>query len=169
VHVFTDRIRVAFWTTRHAVKIIDFLPPTSVIADLSSANAASVLTELCAPIAKATGMEAQALVQALLAREQLGSTGVGEGLAIPHARMEGIGALAASFGRSRPGIDFQAIDGKPTTFFFVLFAPPGAHGGHLNALARISRLFKAAPFRESLLNSKNAAEIYQLIATEDAK
>jgi PTS system nitrogen regulatory IIA component len=151
------------------VKITDFLPSTSVIADLSSSDAAGVLTELCHPVAKATGIEAQVLVRALMAREQLGSTGVGEGLAIPHARVDGLGELVASFGRSRPGIDFKAIDSRPTTFFFVLFAPPGVHGGHLNALARISRIFKTAPLRESLLNSKDAAEIYQLITTEDAK
>ena len=104
-----------------------------------------------------------------MAREQLGSTGVGEGLAIPHAKVEGLRELVASFGLSRGGIDFKSMDSKPATFFFVLFAPPGVHGPHLNALARISRIFKTASFRDSLLQARDADEIYQLIKIEDAK
>jgi PTS system nitrogen regulatory IIA component len=151
------------------VTITDFLSPTAVIADLASSKAEGVLTELSHPIATTTRIETPFLVNALLAREQSCSTGVGEGLAIPHARVDGLSELVASFGRSRGGVDFKAIDSKPTTFFFVLFAPPSVHGLHLNALARISRIFKSSAFRESLLNAKDAAEIHQLIEAEDAR
>ena len=151
------------------MKITDFLQPTSIITDLASSNAEGVLSELCHPIAATTGVETQVLITALLAREQLGSTGVGDGLAIPHARVDALRELVASFGLSRAGIDFKAIDSKPTTFFFVLFAPPGVHGGHLNALARISRIFKTPAFRDSLLQARGGEKIYQLIKTEDAK
>ena len=151
------------------MKITEFLSKNAIIADLASSGAEGVLTELCQPIATTTGIEKQVLDNALLAREQLGSTGVGEGLAIPHAKVEGVRDLVASFGRSRTGVDFKAIDSKPTTFFFVLFAPTGVHGPHLNALARISRIFKTASFRDSLLQARDADEIYQLIKVEDAK
>jgi nitrogen PTS system EIIA component len=151
------------------VRIADFLDMNAIIADLTSSDAEGVLAELCQPIATTTGNEKQVLVDALLARERLGSTGVGEGLAIPHAKVPGVRDLVASFGRSRTGVEFKAIDSRPTTFFFVLFAPTGVHGPHLNALARISRIFKTASFRDSLLRARDAHEIYLLIKAEDAQ
>jgi PTS system nitrogen regulatory IIA component len=75
----------------------------------------------------------------------------------------------ASFGRSKSGVDFKAIDGKPTYLFFTLFAPENSAGAHLKALARISRIFKSPAFRESILKAKDAAEIFRLIETEDSK
>lgn len=149
------------------MRITDILEPTAVLDDVAGSTAAEVLTQICRPLAATTGVDVQRLVDALLARERQCSTGVGDGVAIPHARVAGLRGLVAGFGRSRAGIDFKALDSKPTTLFFVLLAPEGVPGLHLNALARISRLFKSAAFRESLLRANGAAESLQLIAAAD--
>ncbi len=151
------------------MRITDFLGPKAIIDDLVGTTAQEVLTEICRPLAAATGVDAGHLVEALLAREQQGSTCIGAGVAIPHAKVPGLPGLVAGFGRSRNGIDFKSSDSTPTTLFFILFAPVGGQGLHLNALARISRLFKDPAFRESIRNAKDAAEIHRLIAAEDAK
>ncbi len=153
------------------MRIIDFLEPTAIISELVGSTAEDVLAELCRPIAATTRIDVQRLVEELQNRERLGSTGIGDGLAIPHAKVAGLREMVAGFGRSSAGIDFKAPDSRPTTLFFVLFAPTAGQGIrqglHLNALARISRIFKTVGFRESLLNAKDAAEILQLIETED--
>lgn len=151
------------------MKISDFLQPSAVIGDLAASTARDALAELCRPLAATSGLDAERLLAALRAREELGSTGIGDGLAIPHARVPGVSGLIASFGRSREGIDFRAMDGRATHFFFALCAPDSGPSLHLNALARISRIFKAPAFRESLLNAKDASEIYRLIEAEDAR
>jgi nitrogen PTS system EIIA component len=151
------------------MKIVEFLRPEAVIESLSGQAAQSVLAELCRPLAATRGGDAQKLLETLLDREKLGSTGIGEGVAIPHGKVTGLPGLTASFGRSTAGVDFRAIDGKPTHLFFALFAPENSAGAHLKALARISRIFKSPAFRESILRAANAAEIYRLIESEDAK
>jgi nitrogen PTS system EIIA component len=151
------------------MKIVEFLRPEAVIESLSGQAAQTVLGELCRPLATTQRVDAQKLLETLLDREKLGSTGIGEGVAIPHGKVTGLPGLTASFGRSTAGVDFRAIDGKPTHLFFALFAPENSAGAHLNALARISRIFKSAVFRESILRAPTAAEIYRLIETEDAK
>ncbi|HYG67983.1 MAG TPA: PTS sugar transporter subunit IIA [Anaeromyxobacteraceae bacterium] len=151
------------------MKIVEFLRPEAVIESLSGQSAQSVLGELCRPLAATQRVDQQKLLDTLLDREKLGSTGIGEGVAIPHGKVSGLPGLAASFGRSIAGVDFRAIDGKPTHLFFALFAPENSAGAHLKALARISRIFKSAQFRESILRAQGAAEIYRLIETEDAK
>lgn len=151
------------------MKIVDILDPAAIVGDLAGTSAKDVLTELCLPIADRTRVDSQRLVDALLERERLGSTAVGDGVALPHARVAGVRELVASCGRSRAGLAFGAPDAKPTTLFFVLFSPTTGPGLHLNALARVSRLFKSAPLRAAVLGAKDAAEIYQLIAAEDAR
>jgi nitrogen PTS system EIIA component len=151
------------------MRIIDFFEPTSIVADLAGSTGREVLTELCRPLGTVTGVEAQFLVEALLVREQLGSTAVGDGVAIPHAKVPGLRGLVAGFGRSRAGIDFKAADAKPTRIFFALFAPANGQSLHLNALARMSRLLKAQVFRDALLDARDAAEVHRLIGAEDAK
>jgi PTS system nitrogen regulatory IIA component len=115
------------------------------------------------------GVDAQKLVETLLDREKLGSTGIGEGVAIPHGKVPGLPGLTASFGRSVAGIDFRAIDGRPTHLFFALFAPENSAGAHLKALARTSRIFKNSAFRDSILRAPTSDDIYRLIEAEDAK
>lgn len=151
------------------MKIVEFLRADAVIANLSGQTGSAALVELCRPLAATQKVDAQRLVDTLLDREKLGSTGIGEGVAIPHGKVPGLPGLMASFGRSVGGIDFRAIDGRATHLFFTLFAPENSAGAHLKALARISRIFKNASFREAIMNARNAEEIYRLIETEDAK
>jgi PTS system nitrogen regulatory IIA component len=151
------------------MKIVEFLRPDAVIESLSGQTGHAVLVELCRPVAAANRMDAQKLVETLLEREKLGSTGIGDGVAIPHGKVAGLPGLLASFGRSRDGVDFKAIDGKRTFLFFTLFAPENCAGAHLKALARISRLFKNPPFRDAILHAADAAGIYRLIEQEDGK
>src|SRR6184192_595970 len=150
------------------MKIAEFLREDLILPELQATDKAGVLRELCAPLARAHGFEAGRLTEVLLEREKLGSTGVGEGVAIPHGKLPGVPNLLAAFGRSKRGVDFAAIDGKPTYLFFVLFAPENSAGIHLKALARISRLFKSSSFRESIGRGITAAEILQLVAAEDS-
>ncbi|WP_242343069.1 PTS sugar transporter subunit IIA [Anaeromyxobacter terrae] len=151
------------------MKIVEFLRPDAVIANLSGQTGQATLAELCRPLAAAYKVDGQRLLETLLEREKLGSTGIGEGVAIPHGKVPGLPGLIAAFGRSTAGIDFRAIDGRPTHLFFTLFAPENSAGAHLKALARISRIFKNATFREALLRAGSADEIFRLIEAEDAK
>ena len=95
--------------------------------------------------------------------------GIGEGVAIPHGKLPGLGNLVAAFGVSRQGVDFEAIDGKPTHLFFALVAPENSAGVHLKALARISRLFKNPRFRAAILEAPTVEAIHALIVQEDAR
>ncbi len=151
------------------MKIVEFLRSDAVIASLSGQTGSAVLAELCRPLAAVHRGDAQKLVDTLLEREKLGSTGIGEGVAIPHGKVPGLPALVASFGRSASGVEFRAIDGRPTHLFFALFAPENSAGAHLKALARISRIFKNPAFRDSIMRAAGADEIYRLIEAEDAK
>ncbi len=152
------------------MRIAEFLREDLVLPDLAATDKAGVLGELCAAIARAwPSLSAPRLAETLLEREKLGSTGIGEGIAIPHGKLSGIPGLVAAFGRKKAGVDFAAIDGKPTYLFFVLFAPDNSAGLHLKALARVSRLFKQPQFRQAILAADGAPAIFRLISEEDAK
>ena len=152
------------------MKIAEFLSPQAVVADLRAQTKQEILKELSDSLARANpGLRPDRLVEVLHEREKLGSTGIGEGVAIPHGKLGGLTQLLASFGVSRGGVDFEAIDGKPTHLFFALVAPENSAGVHLKALARISRLFKNPRFRQSILEASSAEEIHRLIAEEDAR
>lgn len=152
------------------MKISEFLREDLVDAEMASTDKASALTELCGWVAARRGeLSAARLAEVLAEREKLGSTGIGEGVAIPHGKLAGLPGLVAAFGRAPAGVEFNAIDGRPTHLFFVLFAPENSAGVHLKALARISRLFKNAAFRKAIMDAKDAAAIYKLIAEEDAR
>jgi len=152
------------------LRIAEFLSPEAVVASLSARNKPDVLRELSAALARAhPALQEERLVGVLREREKLGSTGIGEGVAIPHGKLPGMDRLIATFGVSREGVDFESIDGKPTQLFFALVAPENSAGVHLKALARISRLFKNPRFRASILEAGSAQDIYALIAQEDAR
>ena len=151
------------------VHIADVLRPDCVIAELSGGTISSVLSELARPVAAAEGLEPPALTSALLAREKLGSTGIGEGVAVPHCKVPRLASLTACLGRSRAGVDFRAQDGKPTHVFVALFAPERAGAEHLQALARVSRLLKRPEFRRALLDAPDAAAMYKLVVEEDGR
>src|SRR5258708_9043241 len=152
------------------MRIAEFLREDLVFPDLAATDKAGVLGGWWAGLARAVpGLSPARLTETLLEREKLGSTGIGEGVAIPHGKLPGISGLIAAFARSRKGVDFASIDGKPTYLFFVLFAPENSAGLHLKALARISRLFKQPQFPQSILAAAGAPEIFRLISQEDAK
>ena len=151
------------------MKIVEFLQPAAVVDDLPDSSAQAVLAELARPLATLAKVDGQRLLDTLIEREKLGSTGIGDGVAIPHGKVPGLPSIMASFGRSKQGVNFNAIDGKPTYLFFTLFAPENSAGAHLKALARISRIFTNPTFRQSILKAADAAEMYRLIETEDAK
>jgi PTS system nitrogen regulatory IIA component len=157
------------------VRIADLLSADAIIAKLSGYTAETALAELCSPLG--ARIDQRQVLAALLEREQQGSTGMRAGLAIPHARIPGLPRLTATFGRSLDGIDFRAMDGHPTHFFFALFVPeerPGVQvvgtqvaGVQLQALARISSLFDDPSFPRALLGARDAASVYALITQRD--
>lgn len=152
------------------MRIAEFLREDMVIPDLSAADKPGVLAELCSALARGyAGLSAPRLTEVLLEREKLGSTGIGEGVAIPHGKLAGLPGLIAGFARKKGGVDFASIDAKPAQLFFVLFAPDNSAGLHLKALARISRLFKQPGFRQAILDAPGAPGIFRLISEEDAK
>jgi PTS system nitrogen regulatory IIA component len=152
------------------MKIMDILARDAVILDLESDNKDGVLDELARSLAKAvSALDADRLLQVLVEREGLQSTGIGEGVAIPHGKMPGLEGLVASFARSRKGVDFASIDGQSTHLFFLLVVPEHSGGQHLKALARISRFFRDSAFREKLSDAESLEDIFSAIDEEDAK
>jgi PTS system nitrogen regulatory IIA component len=152
------------------MKIVDFVRPELIVADLSAHDKGEVIKELASHLAAhVSGVDREALARVLIERERLASTAIGEGVAIPHGKLDAVGKLVACVGRAPSGIDFDSMDGRPTHLFFVLVAPENSTGVHLKALARISRLFKDPEFRTRLMQSKDAAEMYRVISDEDAK
>ncbi|OGP84664.1 MAG: PTS fructose transporter subunit IIA [Deltaproteobacteria bacterium RBG_16_54_11] len=150
------------------MKITDILHADSIIGELISRDKKGVLEELVSVLVehgRLTNKEKP--VQVLLERERLGSTGIGDGIAIPHGRLKEIKNIICSFGRTREGIDFQSIDEKPSHLFFLLFAPEESAGEHLQALARLSRILKDGRLRKRLMEAASEKEIYRLIAEED--
>jgi PTS system nitrogen regulatory IIA component len=109
------------------------------------------------------------LVRILLEREALGTTGIGDGVAIPHAKVAGISDMVVAFGRSSVGVEYHAIDAKPVNLIFLLVTPEDRPGDHLKALARISRILKNAALRDGLRMASDRAEIQRLLFEEDAK
>jgi PTS system nitrogen regulatory IIA component len=150
------------------MKISDILSPEMLVEELKATDKPSVLKELAACLCSYhKEIMVNDLVAVLEERERLGSTAIGDGIAIPHGKLRGVAGILGVFGRHHPEVDFDSLDGKPTHLFFVLVAPEDSSSLHLKALARVSRLLKDAPFREHLLNAPDVAEIYRLIKEED--
>ena len=126
------------------------------------------MIELIAVIAKTEdSFDPEAMLRVFLEREQLGSTGIGDGIAIPHGKLAGLDGMVLAFGRSRKGVEFEALDGKPVHLFFLLAAPENSAGRHLKALARISRMLKDGAFRRNLLEAKERDDLVRIIAQKD--
>ncbi|EKD50164.1 MAG: hypothetical protein ACD_62C00625G0002 [uncultured bacterium] len=151
------------------MKLGDLLKENALIPNLSAHDKKGVLVEF-AERAQAINpvLKKETVFQILHNREDLGSTAVGNGVAIPHGKVPGLDSIIAIFGRSEEGIDFQAHDEKPTHLFFVLLAPESAIGNHLQALARLSRLLKESHIREKLVNCPQE-ELYDFLLAEDEK
>ena len=149
------------------MKILDVLQKESIISDLKSQDKKGILEELVAPIARITGVNHKDLVRVLMDREQLGSTGIGGGIGIPHGKLKQLESLALGFGLSRKGVDFESMDNQPTHIFFLLVTPENSTGLHLKMLARVSRILKHDQFKEKLLSAANTDEILSIIKEED--
>jgi len=155
------------------MKIVDFVGPELIVPQLAAREKSAVIRELAdhlaAHVSGPQKIDREVLAKVLLERERLASTAIGEGVAIPHGKLDAVGKLVACIGRAPAGVDFESMDGRPTHLFFVLVAPENSTCVHLKALARISRLFKDPEFRTRLIQAKDAAEMYRVIAEEDAK
>lgn len=152
------------------MRISDFLHPSAVSADLGASNKAGVLRELVGLILQVhDDLDPNQLVDTLQRREKLQSTGIGEGVAIPHGKTDAVEDVVACVGRSRAGVDFQSLDGLPTHLFVTLLVPESKHGLHLKALARVSRLLKEPQVRQGLMEAPDAAAMYALLVAEDEK
>ncbi len=149
------------------MKILDALPKEAILVDLKAIDKKGVLEELVVPIAKIAGINRDELVKVLMERERLGSTGIGEGIGIPHGKIKGLESLILGFGLSRKGVDFDSMDGHPAHIFFLLITPENSTGLHLKLLARISRILKNDLFKEKLLQATNKDEICSIIKEEE--
>ena len=150
------------------MKITEMLKREFVLEQLKAANKRDALAELAGVFAQGRiNVDSEAMLHVLLERERLGSTGIGDGIAIPHGKLHGLEEMVVSFGRSREGIAFEAMDGKPVHLFFLLMAPENSAGQHLKALAKISRMLKDANFRKNLLEAKMHEDLFRIIVEKD--
>ncbi|MBF0574105.1 MAG: PTS sugar transporter subunit IIA [Desulfamplus sp.] len=149
------------------MKLSDILDKDSIVADLQSKDKKCVLEELAKAVSTRTETSTQDIVKILLEREQLGSTGIGGGIAIPHGKLANINSIVVGFGLSREGIEFDSLDNRPVHIFFLLIIPANSTGVHLSVLAYISRLLKQSHFKESLLKAESIEELEQIINSID--
>jgi len=150
------------------VKIAEFLNKENCVASLRSDDKEGALRELASVIASnGDGVDADTAFNAIMEREKLGSTGIGNHIAIPHAKISGVDSLITAFGKSEKGIEYHAMDDKPVRWIFMLLASENSTGTHLKALARISRLFKSERFKEKIETATTPEDIYNLVEEED--
>lgn len=154
------------------MQIMDFLSKKAVVIDIKSSKKEDVIKELVDALINAGEIEKRCrnkLIEALMARESLGSTAIGQGIAIPHAKSDCVQKLIGAFGLSKKGVDFDSLDGELAYIFFLLVAPQDSAGPHLKALARISRLLKDKYFRDTLRNCSDEKSVVKIITEEDEK
>lgn len=150
------------------MKLSEILEEDNIIPDLKARDKKGVLEELAETVVShEPSLDKNSLVRVLLEREHLGSTGIGEGVAIPHGKFNGIRQPVISFGRSRKGLDFESMDGQPAFLFFLLVAPENSASIHLKALARIAKILKNSSFRKALMEIHSREELYQTIIQND--
>jgi len=152
------------------MEITDFLEEKSVRIGLRSTGKKEVITELVEQLVKSKQIKGnikEEIIQLLLERENLGSTGIGQGIAIPHARSNKVSEVVVAFGVSRTGVEFNALDGEPVFLVFLLIAPEESTGLHLKALAKISRLLKDKFFRQTLREAQTPGEVIRIIKEEE--
>lgn len=152
------------------MKIMDFLDKKAIKLDLQSVEKEDALKELVDLLAETQEIgDKKGILKALIERESLGSTGIGQGIAIPHGKTDKVSELVAVLGISQKGVNFEALDGEPVFIFFLLVAPKDTAGPHLKALAQISRLLRDSYFCELLKRCKTVDEVYDFIRREEEK
>ncbi len=154
------------------MRITDFLTTKTVSADLASKTKPQVIEELVGILIKAKLIQTKdkkKVLEVLMAREALGSTAIGQGIAIPHGKCNSVKKLIACLGISKEGINFESLDGEPAYIFFLLLAPVDSAGPHLTVLARVSRLLKDKFIRDGLRLVKDEKSIIKIIQQEDGR
>ncbi len=147
------------------MKLEAYLDRDLVLPELASKSKADVLEELIAPLGKKfSGFDLPKAHKVLLEREYLGTTGIGDGVAIPHGKLEHLGDIVLVVGRSTSGVNFEALDFKPCSIFFLVLAPEEVAGVHLRILAHISRLLKDEVFRSSFMAASDRDALWRLLA-----
>ncbi len=150
------------------MKVLEFLDRSAICLDIKSASKQEAIAELC-QVLQTNGKikNAETVIGALMEREKLGSTGIGQGVAIPHGKSDSTPTLVGALGISRKGVQFESLDGEPVHVIFMLIAPNDSSGQHLKALARVSRLLKDKFFRQAIKEAKQSEEIEKIIREED--
>lgn len=149
------------------MKISEILTPERVVVDLRCPDKPGLLKEIARRAAKDAQIESGVILDALITREQLGSTGMGAGIAIPHARLASISEPIGLFARLKPALDFDAVDGQRVDLVFLLLLPARAHGDHLNALAAIARRLRDERTVVAMRAARDGQELYALLTSGD--
>ncbi|MCM8824571.1 MAG: PTS sugar transporter subunit IIA [Candidatus Omnitrophica bacterium] len=152
------------------MRISEFISENEIVIGLKSTEKQAALDELLQVLEKNGFLQdRKQVLETLIEREKLGSTGIGQGIAVPHAKTDQIENLVCALGISENGVNFDSLDGEPVFIIFLVLAPSGATGIHLKALAKIARLLKDKVFRNSLRMSKNPKEAYQIIKEDEER
>lgn len=147
------------------MKLGDYLAPSAVFADLGATTKAEILAEMVASLAAAhPELDPETATRVLMERERLGTTGIGDGIAIPHGKLPGLQDIVLAIGRSSKGVPFDSLDNEPCRIFFLVLAPVDAAGQHLRLLAHISRLLKSQDFRSAFLAASDHDALWRLLA-----
>jgi len=152
------------------MKIEDVLHSQCVLSTLKGKTKREVISELVGALKEANLLQdADKAVNVVLEREKLGSTGIGDGVAIPHGKLKGIKNILCAFGRSKEGVEFDSVDHNPVHIFFLLIAPEDSASQHLQMLSRISKILRDPSFRKSLVELGQGGDMYQKVVEEDRK
>ena len=150
------------------MKVSKFLKIENIVPEITASKKTDVLKELAGIVtSNSSTLNYQKTLETLQQREDLCSTAMDEGVAIPHGKLRGISEIIIAFGKSTKGIDFDSLDNKPTSFFIMLLSPENSSKKHIQALAKISNIFKNKEFRDKILKLDNAEEILELITEKD--
>jgi len=147
-----------------SMTLTDLIAPNAILPALKVNNKKQALQELAARAAELTGQDEKAILEILLQREKLGSTGVGNGIAIPHGKLSKLGRLFGLFARLERPIDFESLDGQPVDLVFLLLAPEAAGADHLKALARVARMLRDPDITRRLRESRDADAIFSVLS-----
>lgn len=149
--------------------LMEILSGHSVIVGLKGQNKREILEEIVEAVDESKISDRERVLEAVLQREEIMSTGIGHGIAIPHGKSEYVTELGGVLGIRQEGVDFDSLDGKSTHIFFLLVSPMDVSGPHIKALARISRLLKGEDFRQRLIDAKDSEEAIACIEEEEKK
>ena len=150
--------------------LLEILSPEAIVVNLQGETKEEIIAELSKLVAKNCQIaNSDDIFQAVIEREKIMSTGIGDGIAIPHGKSDSVDKLVAALGTKRRGVDFEALDGEPAYVFFLLVSPTNISGPHIKALARISRYLKNEEFKKRLIAAHTSDDIISIIRTEEEK